>query len=280
MVHNKFLPQTFPEPWACDWGQDSYGLWLGFNYKGVRQGLRWIPPGEFMMGSPESEPERFDNERQYKVIITEGFWLAETACTQALWRAVMGENPSRFKGADRPVENINWKDCQSFISKLNTAIPGLNVCLPTETQWEYACRAGTTTPFSFGESITTDQVNFDGNYPYNDGPKGEYREQTVPVKTFPCNPWGLYEMHGNVWEWCVDWYGSYPKETAVDPTGPTNGDARVLRGGSWIFYARFVRSAFRNGYDPTRRNDYFGVRLARGQTGGQGAGGAGQSRGA
>ncbi|MGD9209460.1 MAG: formylglycine-generating enzyme family protein [Desulfobacteraceae bacterium] len=276
-ISHKLLPQTFPEPWACDWGQDSYGLWLGFKYKGVRQGLRWIPPGEFMMGSPESEPERLDNEDLHNVMITEGFWLAETACTQALWETVMDDNPSRFKGADRPVESISWEDCQIFIDRLNVAIPGLDICLPTEAQWEYACRAGTTTPFHFGETITTDQVNFNGNYPYNDGLKGEYRKQTVTVKTFSCNSWGLYEMHGNVWEWCADWYGPYPKETVVNPTGPNQGKRRVLRGGSWIGVARNVRSALRYRNDPADRLDLNGLRFARGQTAGQGAGGAGQS---
>ncbi|MGD9210636.1 MAG: formylglycine-generating enzyme family protein, partial [Desulfobacteraceae bacterium] len=263
--------------WANNFGQDEYGLYADFQIKGVSQRMRWIMPGEFMMGSPESEPERSDDEDLHKVIITKGFWLAETACTQALWQAVMEDNPSRFKGADRPVESISWEDCQSFIDKLNVAIPGLDICLPTEAQWEYACRAGTTTPFHFGESITTDQANFNGDYPYNNGPKGEYRKQTVTVKTFSCNSWGLYEMHGNVWEWCADWYGAYPKKTIINPMGLNRGDARVLRGGSWIDGAWNVRSANRSRLDPSNRVVYDGLRLARGQTAGQGAGGAGQS---
>jgi formylglycine-generating enzyme required for sulfatase activity len=154
----------------------------------------------------------------------------------------------------------------------------LAVHLPTEAQWEYACRAGTITPFHFGSTITTDQANFDGDYPYNKGPKGEYRKKTVSVKTFSCNAWGLYEMHGNVWEWCQDWYGAYPKNTIVDPTGPNEGESRVLRGGSWFDYGRDVRSAHRHGYGPAVRLDFCGLRLARGQTASQGSGGAGQSR--
>ncbi|BBO92740.1 formylglycine-generating enzyme family protein [Desulfosarcina ovata] len=262
------IPKRFPEPWASDWGQDGYGVWMAFRYQGIRHGFRWIMPGWFMMGSLDTEPERFDNEHQHEVLLTQGYWLAETACTQALWQAVMGKNPSRFKGDDRPVENVNWDDCQDFIEKLNAVIPGMDVGLPTEAQWEYACRAGTTTPFHFGETIGTDQANFDGNYPYNYGPKGEYREETVSVKTFPCNDWGLYEMHGNVWEWCADWYGPYPEEASVDPTGPDEGDGRVLRGGSWIGNGRNVRSAYRYRNAPDARNDDSGLRLARGQTAG------------
>jgi formylglycine-generating enzyme required for sulfatase activity len=265
-------------PWAHRFGKDKYGLFADFKIKGVVQRMRWIMPGEFMMGSPKFEPERDSNEEQHEVILTKGFWLAETACTQALWRAVMGENPSRFKGNNLPVENISWEDCQIFIGRLNTAISGLDVGLPTEAQWEYACRAGTTTPFHFGETVTTDQANFHGDYPYNKGPKGEYRRKTVSVKTFPCNAWGLYEMHGNVWEWCRDWYGDYPKGSVIDPKGPSSGSYRVLRGGSWFNYGRFVRSAYRLRFEPAERNVVNGLRLARGQTAGQGSGGAGQSK--
>jgi formylglycine-generating enzyme required for sulfatase activity len=265
-VAHQRIPETFPENWASDWGQDRYGLWMSFRYKGVRQCLRWIEPGEFMMGSPQSEPKRYDDEQQHEVILTRGFWLADTACTQALWQAVMSDNPSDFKGEDRPVDSVSWKDAQAFMEKINADIPGLELQLPTEAQWEYACRAGTTTPFYFGENITADQVNFDGNYPYNKGKKGEYREQTVPVKSFACNDWGLYEMHGNIWEWCADWYGDYPKSTVVDPLGPEKGDNRVLRGGSWFGFGRDVRSADRRGDGPAYRHRFYGFRVARGQT--------------
>ncbi len=271
-------PKHFPAVWACDWGQDEYGLWMSFKYKGVRQCFRWIMPGEFMMGSPETEPERYDDEKQHKVIHTQGFWLAETACTQTLWQAVMDGNPSNFKGDDRPVDSVSWEDAQQFIQKINSRIPDLNLHLPTEAQWEYACRAGTDTPFHFGENITTDQVNFDGNHPYNNGQKGEYREKTVPVKSIACNDWGLYEMHGNVWEWCSDWYGEYPDDIVFDPVGPNTGSGRVLRGGGWFSYGRCVRSAYRRRDEPGLRSHYFGFRLARGQEASQPSGGAGQSK--
>ena len=164
-----------------------------------------------MMGSPVDEAERFEDESpQHEVTISRGFWLFDTACTQALWQAVMGDNPSHFKGADRPVENVSFEDVAVFLERLNERLPGLDLVLPTEAQWEYACRAGTDTPFSFGANITTDQVNYAGFAPYAGAAEGEYRGQTVPVGSLPANPWGLFEMHGNVREWCVDtWHESY-----------------------------------------------------------------------
>jgi len=140
------------------------------NYKGIKQVFVRIPQGKFLMGSPESEQGRWDDEQQHEVTITQDFWMAEIACTQALWQAVMGYyNPSEVKGGDLPVDSVSWEDCQKFIEKINADIPGPELCLPTEAQWEYACRAGTVTPFHFGETITTDQVNFDGICSYNKG---------------------------------------------------------------------------------------------------------------
>jgi formylglycine-generating enzyme required for sulfatase activity len=273
--------KNFQKPdWAYGFGVDKYGIYAEFNVRSAVQRMRWIMPGEFMMGSPQSEPERFDGEQQHEVILTRGFWLADTACTQALWQAVMSNNPSDFKGEDHPVDSVNWDDVQTFLGKINGDIPGLELHLPTEAQWEYACRAGTTTPFHFGDNITTDQVNFNGNYPYNKGAKGEYRRQTVPAKSFACNDWGLHEMHGNVWEWCADWYGKYPQSTVVDPSGPEKGDSRVLRGGSWIGYAGYVRSAYRPHFEPADRGRGDGFRVARSQTESKLPGGAGQSKGA
>ena len=124
------------------------------------------------------------------------------------------------------------------------------IVLPTEAEWEYACRAGTTTPFHFGETISTDQANYDGNFTYGNGKKGVYREKTTPVGSFPANAWGLYDMHGNVWQWCQDWYGDYPQKDVVDPQGPEKGEVRVLRGGSWISDPQYCRSAFRYWFDP------------------------------
>ena len=160
----------------------------------------------------------------------------------------MGSNHSNFKdvkGTLRPVEQVSFDDVTEFLVKLNQLVPHGTLTLPTEAQWEYVCRAGTATPFSFGDTITTDDVNFDGNYPYGDSPKGEYRKKTVEVKSLPANRWGLYEMHGNVWEWCSDWYAEYSAEPQVDPPGPATGSDRVIRGGGWSDSARYVRSAYR-----------------------------------
>ncbi len=247
----------FQKPgWASRVGRDRFGLFADLEIQGIIQRFRWLEPGSFMMGSPEDEPERLDEETQYKVILNQGFWLADSTVAQELWQLVMGKNPSNFKSRQRPVETVSWEDIRKFIDKLNKLMPGLSVCLPTETQWEYGCRAGSITPFSFGDTITPEQVNYDGNYPYNDGKKGAYREQTVAVKTLPCNAWGLYEMHGNVWEWCQDWF--------LEDLGPEEGGNRVVRGGSWLNYGRFVRSAIRVRAHPGDRRDYIGFRLARG----------------
>ncbi len=259
------LPAEFPASWASDWGQDPYGLWMGLIVSEVRQAFRWIPPGRFLMGSPSKEAERFDNETEHEVVLSDGFWLADTACTQALWEAVMGKNPSEFKGAERPVEQISWEDAISFIHRLNQQVTDLDLRLPTEAEWEYACRAGSQTPFWFGANITPEQVNYHGEYPYAGGKKGQYRGETVEVKALPCNGWGLYQMHGNVLEWCADWYGGYPKDTVTDPMGSETGGRRVLRGGSWSGIARDVRSAQRSSGAPGSRNDVTGFRLARGQ---------------
>ncbi|WP_372368092.1 formylglycine-generating enzyme family protein [Candidatus Uabimicrobium sp. HlEnr_7] len=228
--------------WFSDWGRDEYGLWMAFTYKNVRQVMRWIRPGIFMMGSPETEENRPENEVQHQVTLSEGFWLAETACTQELWEAVMGNNPSEFEGDKNPVEKVSWNDCNTFIKKLNKEVLELKLCLPTEAQWEYACRAGTTTPFSFGESITTSQVNHG-------------QEATVEVKSFRCNRWGLYEMHGNVFEWCSDWY-----DLSITDSVKT-GTFRVVRGGNFRFKSRFVRSAFRYRYKPDFYYDGLGFRF-------------------
>ncbi len=261
-------PDNFPASWASGWGENQYGLWMTFNYKGVRHLFRWCEPGTFLMGSPANEPERepweTGNETQHLVTLTRGFWIAETPVTQALWEIFMGDNPSEFKGAELPVDSVSWNDAQRFINKLNGMKPELQLCLPSEAQWEYACRAGATTPFSFGDNITTDQVNYNGNYPYNKSRKGEYRERTVEVKSLPPNAWGLYQMHGNVWEWCQDWYGQYPRQSVTDPQRVVSSTHRVLRGGSWGNRSRFCRSASRRAYVPADLYNFCGFRLALG----------------
>ncbi len=265
------LAEGHPPEWASGWGEDRYGLFVDFTLESVTQRLRWIRPGPFQMGSPPEEPEREKDEGpQHLVTFQQGFWLFDTACTQALWQVVMGDNPSHFKEPTRPVEQVSWLDVQEFLAKINQKISGLNLTLPSEAQWEYACRAGTTTPFSFGDNITPAQVNYDGNYPYAQGVKGEDRQQTVPVATLPPNSWGLFEMHGKVWEWCADhWHDSYE-------LAPTDGRAwmeaesasqvgvlRVVRGGTWGDAARFVRAAFRFHFRPDVRFHYLGFRCSR-----------------
>jgi len=243
------LPPLFPETWAESYGQDRYGLGQGVYIEDIELRFRWIPPGEFMMGSPPDEPERSNSEGpQHRVRFEQGFWLAETACTQALWQAVMGENPSRFKGEENPVENVSWDDAKRFIEKINGLHPSLELRLPSEAEWEYACRAGTTTPFWFGTELTTDKANYNGDFPYVGGAKEEYREKTLPARYFKPNPWGLYQMHGNVWEWCEDaWHDNYagaPEDGQPRLTGEDQEWA-VLRGGSWFYHGRSLRSASR-----------------------------------
>ena len=183
----------------------------------------------------------------------------------------MGNNPSYFKGNDLPVEEVSWNDAKEFIRKLNRKEGTDKYRLPTEAEWEYACRAGTTTPFSTGDCISTDQANYNGNYPGSGCSKGVYREKTVAVGSFAPNAWGIYDMHGNVWEWCDDWYGDYPASHATDPKGPSSGSVRVLRGGSWFIYASNIRSAYRYGDNPDFRSypgrwiSDIGFRIARAQ---------------
>ncbi|SEQ78919.1 Formylglycine-generating enzyme, required for sulfatase activity, contains SUMF1/FGE domain [Nitrosomonas sp. Nm51] len=244
---------------------DDCGLYFDLTISGVTQRFRWIEPGTFQMGSPETELERFDDEAQHQVTVSKGFWLADTTCTQALWQAVMRENPAHFKESDdNPVEQVSWDDVQHFIKTVNKQHPAVQLRLPTEAEWEYACRAGNEAPFSFGQTMTAGQVNFDGNFPYAGGQKGDYRGKTVAVKSLPANPWGLYEMHGNVYEWCQDWYGDYPAEPVTNPQGPAGGAGRVIRGGSWLNLGGRVRSASRNWRSPDERNDDLGFRLALG----------------
>ena len=261
------LPPVFPFAWATAYGEDRCGLWQAFEVAGVRQVLRWIPPGRFLMGSPESEEGRFDDEQQHAVALMRGFWLGETTCTQALWHAVMGDNPSEFKGDEEvPVERVSWDDVmERFLPALNGKVRGLEVALPSEAQWEYACRAGTETPFWFGSQIDSEQVNFYGNHPMPSGRKSAYRERTIGVKALSANGWGLYQMHGNVWEWCADEAGTYCEGEAINPIGEAalSGPAsRVLRGGGWISAARRCRSASRRAYEPSGRLEDAGFRLA------------------
>jgi uncharacterized protein (TIGR02996 family) len=197
----------------------------------VEMTFHFIPPGSFLMGGPADEEQRSPNNRQHRVTLTQGFYLGIHPVTQAQWQAVMGSNPSHFQGENLPVESVSWEDCQEFCRKLSER-DGQRYRLPSEAQWEYACRAGTTTPFHFGPTISTDQANYDGNFPQGQGKKGVCREKTTAVGSFPANAWGLFDLHGNVWEWCQDAYGRHGDNDTTDPLN-NEGGSRVLRGGCW-----------------------------------------------
>ena len=216
-----------------------------------------------MMGSPASEDGRDNDETQHRVTLTKGFWLGKYEVTQLQWQSVMGDNPSRFKSNDRPVERVSWEDCQQFIQKVNASAKqqlGGGARLPTEAEWEYACRAGTTTAYYWGNALNGDKANCDGNYPCGTTAKGQFKGETTSVGSYGANPWGFFDMHGNVYEWCQDWYGSYNAD-ATDPQGPASGGYRVLRGGGWRDDARYCRSASRARRNPGYRDGNFGFRL-------------------
>ncbi len=230
---------------------------------GIKLEMVEIPGGTFYMGSPENEQERISWESHQHQVKVPSFFMGRCQLTQAQYQAIIGNNPSSFKGVNHPVEKVSWDNAVEFCQKLSQKT-GKNYRLPSEAEWEYACRAGTTTPFYFGESITPDLVNYDGNYPYASAPKGKYREQTTDVGTFPPNPFGLYDMHGNVWEWCLDdWNENYIN-------APTDGSAwirqsaeyKLLRGGSWYDNARGCRAASRNGHSLDLRFYVCGFRVA------------------
>ncbi len=246
--------QRFP-----NMGKDQYGIYadvsLKTNAQPVTQRFRWIEPGTFMMGSPKSEQGRDNDEVHHQVTLTKGYWMADTETTLQLWEAIMGKHENQgFKGEQRPVENVSWNDVQKFLEKLKQRNPELNAKLPTEAEWEYATRAGTTTPFSFEGELTLEKVNY-----WSDGSKKE----TVNVKSLPPNPWGLYEVHGNVYEWTADAYGKLPAEPVSDPLVEA-GSSRVIRGGSWLNNGQLVRSAYRFHDGAGYRNDLLGFRISLG----------------
>jgi formylglycine-generating enzyme required for sulfatase activity len=231
--------------------------------KGVKLEMIAIPGGTFLMGSPENEVERFSDESPQHEVTVPGFFIGKYQLTQLQYQTIMGTNPSYFKGDNRPVEGVCWEDAVKFCQKLNHRTLG-NYRLPSEAEWEYACRAGTKTPFHFGDNVTTDLVNYNGNYPYPSAPKGKYREQTTDVGIFPPNAFGLYDMHGNVWEWCED----ERHENYIN--APTDGSSwqsrislgqKVLRGGCWHDYARYCRSACRLKSPCCSRNYFYGFRV-------------------
>ncbi len=243
----------FVSCWAFA-GQTTYTNFLGMTFN-------LIPAGTFMMGSPGNEPGRYSNETQHQVTLTKSYYMQTTEVTQGQWKAVMGSNPSLFSdcGDDCPVEYVSWNDIQAFITELNKLGQG-TYRLPTEAEWEYAARVGSTTAFANG-TITETGSGYDPNldamgwYTYNSDKK------THPVAQKKPNAWGLYDMHGNVWEWVQDWFGSYPTSAVTDPTGPSSGSDRVSRGGSWSNLARHCRSPARLSLHPAIRSYNYGFRL-------------------
>jgi len=233
---------------------------------GVNMEFALIPAGEFVMGSPDTEKGRDGDNRespQKRVKIGQAFYMGRHEVTQAQWLRVMGANPSRFKdgpdAARRPVESVSWNDCQAFLKQLNSRGQGV-FRLPTEAEWEYACRAGTQTPFAFGETLSPEQANYDGSFVYGQGQRGVSREATTPAGSFAPNAWGLYDMHGNVWEWCQSQLYPYPWR-GDDGRDSAQGKARVLRGGSWHGGPRLCRSAQRLRLNATSKTSATGFRV-------------------
>jgi len=247
---------------ALGWQEASEKTLLDLG-GGVKMEFVRIKAGKFTMGDKGDGPA-------HEVTISKDYWMQTTETTQAQWEAVMGENPSRFKGADRPVERVSWEDCQEFLKKLNEKLAlrsseseggakdqlkGKAAKLPTEAEWEYACRAGEKGKWCFGD----DEEKL-GNYAwYNKNSDGK----THPVGQKKANAWGLYDMHGNVFEWCEDWYGEYPSEAVTDPTGPAKGKYRCLRGGGWDSYGGGgTLSVYRRRFLPSYRDYDIGLRVA------------------
>ena len=283
-----------------DAGDDSFDKFvaeeLALPNKPLSLTMLWIPPGRFWMGSPPTEPERGDFEGPMHLLQMQGFFMSQTPITQAQWRQVVrsrerpGENwgrklntkPSRFQEEDsglfpgeantdnRPVEQVSWLDAMEFCSRLSQRT-GRNYTLPSEAQWEYACRAGTSTPFHFGDTISPELANYNGKYAYVDGAKGIDREQTSPVAMFPANAWGLHDMHGNVLEWCLDeWHKSYEGtpidgrawvDTAEGERSKESVKNRLLRGGSFENGSRNCRSAYRGRDQPDYADYLVGFRV-------------------
>jgi sulfatase modifying factor 1 len=248
--------RSWYQDWMSDCGRDHHGRWADAMLGCEVVRFRHCPAGRFMMGSPDGEKGRSVDEGLHEVELTCGFWLGETPVTQRQWRGIMGSNPSRFDGADRPVEMVSWWECMAFIERVNNQSPGLDVRLPTEAEWEYACRSGTAWPTYLGAN---DPANLDrlGWYNKNSGSK------TRPVRQKAPNLWGFCDMLGNVWEWCSDWSASYPSGSQVDPKGPMSGSSRVRRGGGWAGIASYLRAASRSGSSPGYSSFGVGFRLAR-----------------
>jgi sulfatase modifying factor 1 len=234
--------------WAAEAGTDSYGRWAELVVNGVGARLRWIAPGSFTMGSPVSEPERDPDESQHQVTLSHGFWLGDSEVTQAWWQAVLAPAPSRVKGdGQQPIETVSFNDCQKFLARLNELTPGLGALLPSEAQWEYACRAGTSAA-TYAPLASSAWYSATGN-------------DLHAVKQKQPNAWGLFDMLGNAWEPCSDWYGPYPVGPVSDPNGPAAGTMHVSRGGSYNSAAGACRAAWRWGESPVNTRHNLGLRV-------------------
>jgi formylglycine-generating enzyme required for sulfatase activity len=268
--HAVTLNRRFEEMRRIQPSEHTAGERRVLTINGVEYAFRFCPPGTFAMGSPHDEANRQQNETQHQVTLTRGFWMLETEVTQLMWLSVMGNNPSRFQGANLPVEMVSWNDAQEYIEKLNdlAVAPGFRFSLPTEAQWEYACRAGTITAFHFGNSLRQPRP------PLPAGSRPPARGQPLPpalanfsgrqtqeVGSYHANAWGLRDMHGNVAEWVLDLLGEYPVGAVIDPAGTTTGSNRVVRGGGWNNDAQDCRSARRDRLGPSRQNSSTGLRL-------------------
>ena len=282
---------TLPN-WISGWGQDEFGIFVQFSlptgdkyWDYVDERLRWIPAGTFMMGSPDSEAGRYDDEGpQHKVTISRGYWLMDTPVTQQLWEHVMGDKPSRFVDPHRPVEQVDWHRCTEFCESLSKLV-GASLQLPTEAQWEYACRAGTETSTYAGEMKIIGERNapildeiawyggnsgvdfdLDDGWDSSDWPEKQFKHESAGTRKVAqkrSSDWGVYDMLGNVWEWCRDGQRKYTDEAVTDPTGSLDeGSFRVFRGGGWLGLAQFVRSAYRVGHPPGHRRRSLGFRCA------------------
>jgi formylglycine-generating enzyme required for sulfatase activity len=288
-------------PWTNSWAgldavtADSNGairvsVPMFYRVRGyaVPTNLAYIPAGTFSMGSPTNEPARWDDEVPHPVTLSRSFWMGKYEVTQAEYLAVMGSNPSYFTTKDyngnpispdlsRPVETVSWYDATNYCAQLTVRersagrLPaGYVYRLPTEAEWEFACRARTTTAFHYGAALRSGMANFDGHYEYPPcggatwyclNPSGTYLARTTSVGSYAPNAWGLFDIHGNVLEWCQDWYGTYSGGSVSDPQGPPSGSLRVIRGGDWYGYASFCRSAGRSLNYPARRYNYYGFRV-------------------
>ena len=244
---------------GCEQSEESDAPTPGANHVLVLGGdsaldMIWIPAGEFVMGSPGNEASRKDDEVQHVVRISKGFWMSKTEVKQLDYQQLTAVNVSMFPGALNPVERVSWDQAKEFCRRIEARLGRGHFRLPTEAEWEYACRAGTTTPYYTGNADTLGTAAW---YGANSG------GATHPVNEKAANAFGLADMHGNVWEWCEDWYGDYPAGPVTDPTGPASGSAKVVRGGSWSRVDTSCRSASRESHGTGNMADYLGFRIVR-----------------